>query len=213
MQEKILNITNGDCFNQYFIAQFGGIAVPFCEAMMDGEVVAEIYSEAFIKLRSNALHITEKEYRAKMHVHNALSKNTYSKISLWFGKDTFCQMNLLALLAYLEQIQYPGKLILHYIDDETFAVIEKNIEIKLGIYSKIYQEVLLSKSMPEKLGVLNEVAVRLYFDYHSENGVLLNLIKKNADKDKTELICLLLKASKEYGLSDLQAERLINSNL
>ena len=122
-------------------------------------------------------------------------------------------MNLLALLAYLEQIQYPGKLILHYIDDETFAVIEKNIEIKLGIYSKIYQEVLLSKSMPEKLGVLNEVAVRLYFDYHSENGALLNLIKKNADKDKTELICLLLKASKEYGLSDLQAERLINSNL
>ena len=31
MVEKVLNITNGDCFNGYFISRFGGVAVPFCE--------------------------------------------------------------------------------------------------------------------------------------------------------------------------------------
>ena len=212
MQEKILNITNGDYFNQYFIAQFSGVAVPFCEAMMDGDVMAEIYSEEFIKLRSNVLNVSENEYRANMYVPDILSKSTYSTIALWFGKDTFCQMNLLTLLAYLEQIEYQGKVILNYIDDETFEVIEADIDVALGIYSKIYEDILLSKLRPQELGVLNASAVDLYFDYHSDNGMLSNLIKKNANKDKTELICLLLKESKNYGLSDLQAERLININ-
>lgn len=213
MQGKILNITNGDYFNQYFITQFGGVAVPFCEVMMDGDIVAEIYSDEFIKLRSKVLKVSENEYRDKMYVPDILSKNTYSIISLWFGKDTFCQMNLLALLAYLEQIKYQGKTILNYIDDETFEVIDSNVDVTLGIYGKIYENVLISKLLPKELGVLNASAVELYFDYHSDKGLLANLIKKNADKDKRELICLLLKESKDYGLSDLQAERLINSIL
>ena len=66
--------------------------------------------------------------------------------------------------------------------------------------------------MPKEFGVLNESAVALYFDYHSENGKLSNLVKNNAGKDKMELICLLLKESKEYGLSDLQVKKLINFN-
>ena len=213
MQEKILNITNGDYFNEYFITHFGGVAVPFCEAMMDGDVVAEVYSEEFIKLRSNMLNVSKNEYRAKMHVLDVLSKNTYSTISLWFGKDTFCQMNLLTLLAYLEQIKYQGKLILNFIDDETFEIIEKDIYVELGIYSNIYEDILISKLRPKDLGVLNANAIDLYFDYHSDNGMIANLIKNNAGKDKMELICLLLKESKAYGLSVLQAEKLINYNL
>lgn len=213
MQEKILNITNGDYFNNYFLTQFGGIAIPFCEAMMDGNVVTKIYSKDFIKLRSNILNVSENEYIDKMYLPNVLSKNTYSTISLWFGKDTFCQMNLLTVLAYLEQIEYQGKLILNYIDDETFKVIDSGIEVTLGIYHKIYEDILISKLPPKELGVLNATAVDLYFDYHSNNGRLSNLIKKNSDNDKTELICLILRESKDYGLSDLQAEKLINKTL
>ena len=44
MSGKILNITNGDAFNRYFLSEFGGDAIPFCEAMMDGDTVYEIYS-------------------------------------------------------------------------------------------------------------------------------------------------------------------------
>ena len=213
MQENILNITNGDCFNNYFIKQFGGVAISFCEVMMDGEVVDKVYSEEFIKLRSKELNVSENEYRAKMHIPNAISKNDYTTICLWFGKDTFCQMNLLTLLAYLEQIKYQGKLILNYIDDETFEVIDKDIQVTLGIYNKIYRDILISKLIPKELGVLSVTAIDLYFDYHSENGMLSNLIKNNTSMDKTGLICLLLKESKDYGLSDLQAERLLKEVL
>ena len=213
MHNKILNITNGDYFNEIFISEYGGTAVPFCEAMMDGEVAADIYSPQFIALRAESLNVTENEYRAKMYVYDALKNNNYQAVHLWFGKDTFCQMNLLTLLAYLEQIEYQGELKLNYIDDETFEVLATDIDVKLGIYSKIYRDVLISKIVPDDVGLLCTRAIDLFFDYHSANGKLAQLVRTNIHKGKTELIGLLLKQSKDYGLSDIQAERLVNSNL
>ena len=213
MHNRILNITNGEYFNEYFISKFGEAAVPFCEAMMDGETASNIYSHQFIAIRAESLNVTENEYRAKMYAYDALKNNNYQKICLWFGKDTFCQMNLLTLLAYLEQIEFQGELKLNYIDDETFEILEADIEIKLGIYSKIYKDVLISGIVPNDIGILCAKAIVLFFDYRSDNGELVKLIKANSHKNKTELISLLVEHSKDYGLSDLQAERLINSNL
>ena len=78
---------------------------------------------------------------------------------------------------------------------------------------EIYKDVLISKNTPYSVGVLSMRAVDLFFDYHSASGKLARLVRTNANKEKTELISLLLDKSKDYGLSDLQAERLINSNL
>ena len=204
----ILNITNGDYFNDYFLTKFGGEAVPFCEAMMDGGTVSEIYSDEFIKLRSNELGVSIEEYKSKMHIQTASVKN-YSELRLWFGKDTFCQINLLTLLAYLEQIEYDGQIVLNYIDDESFDVIEENIPVTLAPYKKLYEYILIEKKCPTELGVLDTEAIELYFDYHSNNGTLALLIRENSDKDNMTLMRLLLERSKAYGLSDIQAERLI----
>ena len=72
---------------------------------------------------------------------------------------------------------------------------------------------MISKCASRDMGVLCTDAIDLYFDYHSEDGALVKLIRANADKEKIELIALLLEQSKDYGLSDVQAERLINFNL
>ena len=209
MRSNVFNITNGDCFNDYFLSKHGGAAVPFCEAMMDGNTVPGIFSDAFIGLRSKELNVSTEEYKTKMHVHTALESN-YSELHLWFGTDTFCQVNLLTLLAYLEQIKFGGKVILNYIDDETFEVTEDNIAVALGSYQKLYEDILIARTRPTELGVLNARAIDLYFDYHSDDGALARFIRENPDKSDTELICLLLENSKAYGLSDLQAERLIH---
>ena len=208
-KQKVLNITNGDCFNHYFLSKFGGEALPFCETMMDGDTVSDVYSNAFIRLRSKELGVSIETYNAKMHVQIALANNRYQELCLWFGKDTFCQTNLLTLLAYLEQIGYDGKIVLNYIDDETFAVIEENIQITLGRYKKLYEDILIAKKRPTELGELDAEAIGLYFDYHSDNGRLARLVRGNSDKDDLDLICLLLENAKAYGLSDLQAKRLI----
>lgn len=206
----ILNITNGDYFNEYFLKNFGGVAVPFCEAMMDGDTVLDIYSDDFIKLRSNILSVDTDTYKLKMYAYDALGKHTYTELRLWFGKDTFCQANLLTLLAYLEQIGYGGRVVLNYIDDENFEVLEENIPVKLGMYTRIYEDILIKKERATNLLVLDAKAIDLYFDYHSDDGALARLIREHPDKDDMALLCLLLENSKSYGLSDLQAERLIS---
>lgn len=209
MQGEILHITNGDCLNEYLSKRLGGECLPFREAMMDGDAADAVYSDEFIRVRAKALDISEAAYRENMGVCERLKKCTYKIIYLWFGKDTFCQMNLLGFLTYLEQIAYCGRVILRYIDDESFAVIQDDIEIKLGIYSSIYRDIFSFKRMPREMGVLDRKAIDLYFDYHASDGMLAELIKQNGNMDKDALIALLLEASADYGLSDLQAERLV----
>ena len=62
---------------------------------------------------------------------------------------------------------------------------------------------------PKDTGVLLPDAIDLYFDYHSDNGLLARTVRAHADMNKMELICLLLSISVKYGLSDVQAEKLI----
>ena len=211
-KKNILNITNGDYFNKYFIEKFGGVAVAFCEAMMDGDTVENIYSAQFIKARCAALGVSEDTYKSKMHAYSALQKEGWEEIRLWFGKDTFCQANLLTVLAYLEQICFDGRVSVQYIDDETFALIGAPIVVQLGIYRKIYEEIFIRKQIPNQTGALIVNALRLYLDYHDKNGALVRLVRENADMEKTALMRLLMENTKDYGLSNLQAEKLIKEN-
>ena len=211
-KEKILNITNGDYFNRFFMEKFGGVAVAFCEAMMDGDTVESIYSADFVKVRCSALGVSEDTYKSKMTAYDALQKGGWKEIRLWFGKDTFCQVNLLTVLAYLEQICFDGRVAVQYIDDETFALIGEPIFVQLGIYQKAYEEIFMRKQIPSQTGVLVANALYLYLDYHDKNGALAWLVRENADKDKNTLMRLLMENSKQYGLSNLQAEKLIKEN-
>lgn len=212
MGKKILNITNGDAFNRHFISNFGGEAIPFREAMMDGDSVIDIFSDEFINLRSAVHNVSTEKYRANMLLCDVLQSDNYTELRLWFGKDTFCQINLLTLLAYLEQIEYNGRVMLNYIDDETFEVIESDIHIELGLYKEIHKEVVILKQMPGRVGILSPQAFEMYFDYHSENGALSKIVRENLDREEMDVILLLLEHSKEYGLSDIQARKLIERN-
>ena len=204
--DKILNITNGDAFNRYLLSKIDGEAVPFREAMMDGQAVFEVYSDEFIEARAKEHCVSVEEYTSKM-LPNYIFE--YSKLNLWFGKDTFCQANLLTLLAYLEQTQYGGEVALNYIDDETFDVIESDIKVDLSGYTNLYNELLIKKSNLKDVGVLDLNAIKLYFDYHSSEGALAKIVRENSEREDVEIIRILLEKSKEYGLSDVQAAKLI----
>lgn len=204
--DKILNITNGDVFNRYLLSKIGGEAVPFREAMMDGETVLEVYSDAFIETRAKEHCVSVEDYKSKMLPNHIFE---YSKLNLWFGKDAFCQANLLTLLAYLEQTQYGGEIALNYIDDETFEVLEADIKVELSGYENLYNEILIKKNDLKDIGVLDLNAIELYFDYHSSEGALAKIVRENSEREDVEIIRILLEKSKKYGLSDIQAAKLI----
>lgn len=209
MKAKTLHITNGDCFNDYFRARHDGVALPFREVMMDGDVTAPIFSKAFVSLRAAFHGVSEDTYRDGIAFCNLLASGDYPAVHLWFGKDTFCQLNLLCILAYLEQIAYTGEITLHYIDDHTYQVLHANIPVRLGIYQTAYKVALVDHRMPLQTGVLVPLALMHYLDYLSEDGTLAHLIRKNSNLGKDALLRLLIDKTADYGLSQEQCERLI----
>ena len=95
-----------------------------------------------------------------MQVLDFLKESSFSELDLWFGKDTFCQMNLLTLLAYLEEMGFCGQVVLNYVEDETF---EYNIKeaiaagIKVGVYY-FSQAITEAEAIEEANFVLEKIA-------------------------------------------------------
>ena len=204
----MLYITNGDAFNAHLQKEKGVIAIPFREAMMAGEVPdAPIFSDAFIRVRAHHHGVAERVYRTQPA--DPISKVSANSLSLYFGRDTFCQMNLLTLLAYLEELEYAGKIFLTLIDDETFSVLKENIPVPLGGYRDIYKTVLIKHEMPTHFGVIDERSVSLFFDYLSAEGFLAQTVRKHSEESEIALITRLLTVSADYGLSDTMAKDLI----
>ena len=205
-------ITNGDAFNEHFQKKNGVVAIPFREAMMDGDVPdVPIFSDAFIRARASHHGVTQEYYR--MHMQDMLSlKETLKEepaLSLHFGCDTFCQMNLLTLLAYLEELGYTGKVSLTLIDDETFSTIEEGIPVPLGIYRAIFHTLLVVRRTTPILGVIRGDAIRHFWDYHNDDGFLAHTVREHSDEDEEDLLFRLINISAEYGLSEEMARRLI----
>ena len=207
----LLNITNGDYLNAKLSKKYEGDFFPFREAIIQGEVTSTVLDDEFIKVRAKSLGVSEEYYKqnAEKFIDFTKNHNKYSNLKLWFGKDTFCQLNLLTLLALLEQINYIGEISLVLIDDETGSIIGKEKRVELGVYREIYNKILIEKQPNSKLGDIDKRAIELYFDYLSLDGYLANLIRENLSLSEDELMVLLLNSSKEYGLSDLNIRELI----
>ena len=207
----ILNITNGDYFDQYFHTVHQEASVPFREAMLTGTAISPIFSEAFIKHRASQLQTTVSHYQEQITPFlQAIPTST--RLQLWFGEDSFCQLNLLTLLAYLEQEGYGGEISLNLIDDASFSIKKEAIPVTLGGYREMYEAILISRKRTPVSGVICEKAIDLYFDYLSPNGRLAQIIKSNPHESDEQLLMRLITASEEYGLSDLQAMELIQKH-
>ena len=207
----ILNITNGDYFDQYFHTVSHEASVPFREAMMTGRTVSPIFSEHFIALRAAELHTTASHYQEQI-APLLLTIKHHDRLRLWFGEDSFCQLNLLTLLAYLEQESYGGVITLNLIDDASFSIKKQDIPVKLGDYQKMYTAILADHTPTTADGVICQKAIELYFDYLSPNGQLVQIIKNHSPESDNQLLARLMEASEDYGLSDLQAMELIQKH-
>ena len=118
----ILHLLNGQAMQAAFgangLMREGDDYAPFNEAMCSGEATEPIFGEEFNRLRA-AGHGVTPGYRANYPdaAATAVRAPAHSGIALWFGDDMFCQMNLLAALAYLHQTGYGGKLFFHMVKE------------------------------------------------------------------------------------------------
>lgn len=205
-----LHITNGAYFNAILKTKYNLDGIPFHEAMMTGDTVSKIFSKEFISLRAQTHGVSEAVYREKLApLLKELKNPDFDEIILWFGKDAFCQMNMLTLLSYLEKQGYHGTVYAQYIDDETGERLGEKTPVSLVGKYELYQKILVEKTFINSKETVLKNAINLYFDYLSDDGFLAKTVRENRSLSKKELVEKLLLCSKDYGLSDLQAIALI----
>lgn len=113
---EVLNILNGQqMYEEFSSQQLMGKSdyAPFNKAMCVHDTVKTIFSDSFKKVRAAGHQVSLAKYEAitVASLQNNLFSKKYQCIVLWFGEDMFCQMNLLTVLAYLEQISFVRNLL------------------------------------------------------------------------------------------------------
>ncbi|MGL4736013.1 MAG: hypothetical protein ACRCW2_01045 [Cellulosilyticaceae bacterium] len=212
---NVLHILNGGCMLEAFREsgkmQPGCTYVPFNEAMCWGHADEQIFSEAFIKNRIASLDSTKEQYeQIVMTPLKPLFEEQYDLVVMWFGEDMFCQINMLTMMAYLEQVGYTGDLLLCIGSESGDAFLPEAYEVKLEGSLANYREILCQQQMPkgELLPVTYQMT-KLYLGYRQEDSEINRYIKSGSKKNKEELVEELLTTFPQYGLGDLQYEQMI----
>lgn len=214
MNEKsILNILNGQSMYNYFKQHNlneNGIYAPFNEAMCVGEVTSEIFSNQFNKSRCDAHNVTIQQYNElTLKPLQLLFEKQFSDIVLWFDDDMFCQINLLTILAYLDQINYSRKIAFNLVGNK-FKVVEC-FEFGVQGYKEMYEQVMINRCIPQNIGLpVMENGIRLYFEYLKQENEITSYIKQNDYLNNDALVTELLKKFPQYGLGDTQYIQLID---
>lgn len=203
----VLNIFNGQrMYDEFHFNKIMGESdyVPFNEAMCVHPTSKPIFDDPFIELRAEG-HQSSVEGYKKIVIEplKPLFQNSYNYIVLWFGEDVFCQMNLLTVLAYLEQSNYKGKVFLNSFRDDEFKV--HQTELTLGSYLNVYEDVLLYQQKPslELLPVMYQ-AIELHLSMLAEDNSVKKYIKNHAHLSEVELVKQLISVFPTLGYGDLQ---------
>ncbi len=184
---------------------------PFNEAMAVGPVDRQIFSRDFIRLRSSYHEINIQEYEkiTVKTLDNFLTGN-YSSIGLWFGSDMFCQINLLTLLGYLDEISYGGRVFFYKINEENYDF--QRQEIKIKGYKKAYDRLFLEGEEPGE-SVIDTISSssKDYLGLKKDDNVLEKYIRNNISRNKEELASEMLVKFRDFGYGDLQYKKLIEA--
>lgn len=212
-EKRIVNILNGQAMYDYFKRyqlDKSGAYVPFNEAMCVGDVTEDIFSNRFIKCRCDAFCITIEQYNdLTLKPLQIFFENQFEAILLWFDDDMFCQINLLTLLAYLEQMKYSGEIAFNLVDRK-FKVIDST-KLSVEGWSEIYKQVMIRKCFTDHVSLSTmEKGIKLYFEYLKEENEITEYIRQHGDMQRNMLAMELLKTFPQYGLGDLQYFELID---
>ncbi|MCM3729913.1 AraC family transcriptional regulator [Neobacillus cucumis] len=213
-QNKTLHILNGQAmFNYYEETHFleQECMVPFNEAMCFGGTSDDLFSPEFIDIRANVHHVTPEQYTE--HTLKPLQPffdKEFSHIELWFDADMFCQINLITILAWLDQADYKDAVDIHIVG-EKFKPVSDFTERAGGYYS-IYKQVLIDKTMPVNiLPAPIKKGIELYLSYLSKDSDLVLYIQEHKDVPERELVLALINKFTDYGLGDTQYLEIIRN--
>ncbi|RHW40365.1 AraC family transcriptional regulator [Neobacillus notoginsengisoli] len=206
-QKNTLHILNGQVMYDHFKkTQFleEEWMIPFNEAMCYGDTCDDLFSPQFTETRAKVHHVTTEQYTdITLKPLKPLFCKNYTHLFLWFDGDMFCQINILTILAWLDQTGYMGSIELHIVGDKYER--KESFSLKAEGYDPIYKQVLIQKKSPESIfpDVLKN-GIELYLAYLKDDSDLIRTIKKHQHMPEAELVTKLIVEFQHLGLGDTQ---------
>lgn len=203
-----INIVSGDAMAQYGESLGFKNCIAFNEAMIDGTVKDSVpFSQSFINERAKVHGIHPDKYRKK-NAQQLLKMRAGDEVHVYFGEDLFCQLNLITLLAFLEN-QGIESVTYHVVfeDEMKETALIENLETK-G-FTEIYKFVLINHTTVSVPLEIMEKGIMLYQDYLDENGKLASFIRSNETDSVLQLTIKIIKQLPEYGLGEEQCSYVV----
>lgn len=107
---KTLHITNGDEFTAVLkTLDISGNIITWREMLCEGKTTPEVGSETFWRQRyeflNRAYKVTKDTFinRTLKEYRNLCNQKSQDEIVLWFNKDLFCQINMIAVLSWIKK--------------------------------------------------------------------------------------------------------------
>ncbi len=111
MEKRIVNILNGDAIHKHLDeAEIKGDRIVWREVLCEGPVSDEVGSTQFWEMRSaffqTFFNVGHDLFQAKTidEISRISEIGRYQEVICWFEYDLFCQVNLMALLSFLHQM-------------------------------------------------------------------------------------------------------------
>jgi len=214
-QKRTLHLLNGQSMYQQFKSKNfleDELMIPFNEAMCYGDTCNDIFSPTFNEIRAKVHQVTAQQYsEITLQPLKPLLSRNFAHLSLWFDADMFCQINILTVLAWLDQSEYKEVIQLHIVGDK--YELKDSYTLKADGYASIYEQVLIQKntaSCDVYPGTLKR-GIELYLNYLNESSDLIQTIKKNEHVPTEKLVTKLILEFQYLGLGDTQYREIIKS--
>ncbi len=207
---KIMHITSGEYSADALRERLPDAEIlPFNEAMCEGEAALPVFGEEFCRLRAKAYGVRYDEYLQKSPVAGLKKSGGYGCLELYFDHDMFCAVNAVTLLAYLEQSGFGGKILFHLIAQDGRADVLESAPIRADGYLAHYRALLLDRRAVRTGFDIFDRVLPLYLEYKKKDNEIVRYAREHRSEEKETLIKKMLAAFRDYGLSDLAAERFI----
>ncbi|MDV6379274.1 hypothetical protein ORD22_13725 [Sporosarcina sp. GW1-11] len=215
IQKTELHILNGMEMYRYFKETHfleTELMIPFNEAMCYGNTCEDLFSDEFIEIRAKVHNVTPAQYTevTLCPLQPLFCSEVFNRIALWFDEDMFCQINLLTILAWLDQANYKGTIDLQIVGDN-FQPVDYYVLKAKGYYS-LYKQVVIHKIVPQNVHPrpLGK-GIELYLTYLNKDSDLMLYIQRHKDFTTKELVAVLIEKFQDLGLADTQYLEIIKS--
>lgn len=213
--QKTVHVLNGQAMLQMVKENqllLDDTVIAFNEAMCTHQTNFPIFTENFNRLRAKGHDVTLESYHSVvLQALQPLFDTTFDQIVLWFGKDVFCQMNVLTLLAYFEQAGVKTAIYLATFDE----IMDDGVtlqQMRLGTFRELYDTVLIEKRQPNPTeNVIFDQAITRFLALEQLDNPIALWIKQNQELTEEALVRALIQQFPEYGYGDVQYQALIQN--